>query len=158
MYNGYTLKGGVSIKQTGDFCEVGMGALGSRTLKSGMKGDDVTELQQMLIAYYAAKGIDAMPKYGADGGFGSETKTWVEKFQWDNKLKITGQANDEVLTLLSSSVKNSSSNGNANTVTADVGKNIFRNGPSKMLILGVAVSVVGLIGLFIKLKYRKKKR
>ena len=59
--------------------------LGSRTLKKGMKGDDVKELQQVLI-----KLGYQLPKYGADGDYGTETINAVKEFQTKNKLTVDG--------------------------------------------------------------------
>jgi hypothetical protein len=56
-----------------------------RTLRSGMKGDDVKLLQTKLIAL----GIDLGP-WGADGSFGNATKTAVKLFQVRNGLKMDG--------------------------------------------------------------------
>lgn len=55
------------------------------TLKKGSKGAYVTELQKILMN----KGYK-LPKYGADGDFGSETQTAVKKFQKDNGLTADG--------------------------------------------------------------------
>ena len=51
-------------------------SLGSRLLKKGMDGDDVRELQRILISL----NYD-LPKYGADGEYGSETEAAVRKLQ-----------------------------------------------------------------------------
>ena len=59
--------------------------LGKRNLKKGMKGTDVKELQEKLIAL----GYD-LGKYGADGDFGAKTDAAVRAFQKDNKLTIDG--------------------------------------------------------------------
>lgn len=45
-------------------------------LKKGSKGDAVRQLQQGLIAKFGAA---ALPKYGADGDFGSETQAALKK-------------------------------------------------------------------------------
>lgn len=58
---------------------------GSRVLKKGCKGDDVKELQAALILM----GFK-LPKYGADGGFGSETRNAVRKFQKNHGLSADG--------------------------------------------------------------------
>lgn len=59
--------------------------LGTRTLRRGMDGDDVAELQAALISIGYA-----MPKYGADGDYGSETYAAVTAFQKDNGLDPDG--------------------------------------------------------------------
>lgn len=58
---------------------------GSRVLKKGCKGDDVKQLQAALILI----GFK-LPKYGADGGFGSETRNAVRKFQKNHGLSADG--------------------------------------------------------------------
>jgi len=45
-------------------------------LKKGSKGDNVRQLQQALISKY---GSSTLPKYGADGDFGSETQNALKK-------------------------------------------------------------------------------
>ncbi len=45
-------------------------------LKKGSKGDKVRQLQQALIGKY---GSSVLPKYGADGDFGSETQAALKK-------------------------------------------------------------------------------
>lgn len=50
--------------------------LGERNLSKGCKGEDVKELQKNLIAVGAS-----LPRYGADGDFGSETQEAVRWFQ-----------------------------------------------------------------------------
>lgn len=65
---------------------VDVGSLGSRLLKKGRKGEDVRTLQELLMELGYA-----LPKYGADGDFGSETKKAVKDFQQDNGLTVDGQ-------------------------------------------------------------------
>lgn len=50
--------------------------LGTRALKDGSKGMDVKALQEFLLQLGYA-----LPKYGVDGDFGSETETALKKFQ-----------------------------------------------------------------------------
>lgn len=63
--------------------------LGDRTLKKGMEGNDVKALQELLlqIGY-------ALPRYGADGKFGSETQTALLAFQKDEELEADGLYGD----------------------------------------------------------------
>ena len=59
--------------------------LGSRELRNGMEGEDVKELQAMLIQL----GYD-LGKWGADGDFGDMTEMAVREFQKSNRLDIDG--------------------------------------------------------------------
>lgn len=54
-------------------------------LKFGSRGTDVKFLQSMLLQLG-----EKLPKYGADGDFGSETETAVKSFQKKNKLEVDG--------------------------------------------------------------------
>ena len=72
----------------------------TRNLKKGMKGEDVKELQKLLIK----KGY-ALPKYGADGSLGSETDRAIRRFQVDHSgkpyyLKVDGIAGKNTITAL----------------------------------------------------------
>lgn len=60
--------------------------LGERLLKSGKKGEDVKELQTNLMAL----GYE-LPKYGADGEYGSETVDAVKAFQEEHELTPDGE-------------------------------------------------------------------
>ena len=62
--------------------------LGDRDLQKGDKGEDVKELQQDLL-----KLGYSLPKYGADGDFGGETKKAVQSFQLDHNLIADGIMN-----------------------------------------------------------------
>lgn len=59
--------------------------LGSRTLQKGCKGEDVKELQKSLM-----KLGYSLPKFGADGDYGSETITAVKAFQKTVKITVDG--------------------------------------------------------------------
>lgn len=59
--------------------------LGDRTLRNGCEGDDVEELQQVLIAL----GFDC-GKWGADGEFGDATQAAVRAFQRANYIGVDG--------------------------------------------------------------------
>jgi N-acetyl-anhydromuramyl-L-alanine amidase AmpD len=54
-------------------------------LRKGSKGTAVTNLQKRLVALGYK-----LPRYGADGVFGSETDTAVRAFQRDKKLAVDG--------------------------------------------------------------------
>ena len=59
--------------------------LGERTLKKGCEGNDVKEMQEILMQLGYA-----LPKYGADGDFGTETKGAVTAFQKNVGMDATG--------------------------------------------------------------------
>jgi len=65
-------------------------ALGSRLLKKGMSGSDVKALQELLLQLGYS-----LPKYGADGDFGSETETAVKAFQKVAGLEVDGKYGDK---------------------------------------------------------------
>lgn len=64
-------------------------------LKRGMVGEDVRKLQARLIEL----GYD-LPKYGADGEYGSETVAAVKEFQADRGLDADGIAGEKTLAAL----------------------------------------------------------
>ena len=59
--------------------------VGYRTLRKGDEGEDVKELQTLLV-----KAGYKLPKYGVDGDFGSETEAAVKAFQNANNLTEDG--------------------------------------------------------------------
>ena len=69
--------------------------LGDRVLKYGDEGEDVKELQADLMKL----GYD-LPRYGADGDFGSETEKAVRHFQQEHQLPEDGVMDDEDYTAL----------------------------------------------------------
>ena len=56
-----------------------------QTLRQGYRGYDVKYMQELLI-----KAGEKLPKFGADGQFGLETKRAVQSFQRKNNLEIDG--------------------------------------------------------------------
>ncbi len=64
--------------------------LGSRLLKRGGKGGDVKAMQELLLQLGYA-----LPKYGADGEFGSETEKAVLAFQKEAELEQDGKYGDK---------------------------------------------------------------
>lgn len=64
--------------------------LGSRLLKKGMAGADVKALQELLLQLSYV-----LPKYGADGEFGSETEKAVIAFQKSEGLEQDGKYGDK---------------------------------------------------------------
>ena len=69
--------------------------LGDRILKNGMTGDDVKELQTMLISLDYDCGI-----WGADGEFGDATEQAVERFQTAHGCMVDGEVGPEMLAAL----------------------------------------------------------
>ena len=55
------------------------------TLRLGAKGEAVREMQQLLL-----KAGEALPRWGADGDFGSETLAAVRSFQRKHRLAVDG--------------------------------------------------------------------
>ena len=70
-------------------------ALGSRVIRKGTQGTDVTELQEALMQLGYA-----LPKYGADGDCGSETVNAIKLFQDDAGLEVDGEAGKETIAAL----------------------------------------------------------
>ncbi len=60
-------------------------ALGERTLRNGMEGEDVKELQSLLIQF----GYD-LGRWGADGDFGDMTEMAVREFQQLENIEVDG--------------------------------------------------------------------
>ncbi len=56
------------------------------SLKKGDKGNAVTKHQKALIVWNS----EALPKFGADGDFGSETDAWVKNYQKAADLEQNG--------------------------------------------------------------------
>ena len=71
------------------------GELGERTLKQGMVGPDVLDLQERLLTL----GCE-LPRYGADGEFGAETLAAVQAFQRDHRLDADGIAGPDTIDTL----------------------------------------------------------
>ena len=70
------------------------------TLKKGNKGEYVKLLQNELIV----RGYP-LPRYGADGDFGSETEKAVKQFQRDHGLKVDGIAGSKTWAALEGAQK-----------------------------------------------------
>ena len=66
------------------------GTLGGRLLKKGASGEDVKQLQEILIEL----GYD-LSKYGADGEYGSETEAAVRRLQAALGVSVDGQYGDK---------------------------------------------------------------
>lgn len=81
-YGDATFAGGSYVKPDTATTEY---TLGTRTLKDGSKGTDVKALQGFLLQLEYS-----LPKYGADGEFGTETETALKKFQRKIGIKQDG--------------------------------------------------------------------
>ena len=55
-------------------------------LRKGSRGEAVKRMQQLLVKWNGG----ALPEYGIDGEFGSETLRWVKKFQKAHGLEVDG--------------------------------------------------------------------
>lgn len=66
--------------------------LGSRLLKRGSKGNDVSDLQAILVQMGYSLGTYGIAKNGVDGDFGSKTEEAVRQFQSSHyDLKVDGK-------------------------------------------------------------------
>ena len=74
--------------------------LGDRILKHGMTGDDVKELQTMLISLGYDCGV-----WGADGEFGDATEQAVERFQTAHGCMVDGEVGPETLAALNKAME-----------------------------------------------------
>ena len=105
----YLLRGDILVTRTKGHTVVALGngvkagseavsvayKLGDRILKNGMTGDDVKELQEMLISLDYDCGI-----WGADGEFGDATQIAVERFQTAHGCMVDGEVGPETLAAL----------------------------------------------------------
>ena len=87
-YGDDTFAGGSYVKPDTASTEY---TLGARTLKDGSKGTDVNSLQEFLLQLEYS-----LPKYGADGKFGSETEKALMAFQRKIGIKQDGIYDSEV--------------------------------------------------------------
>ena len=78
-----------------------LAAYQSSTLRHGMSGDEVREVQQALISLGYLKGT-------ADGVFGNKTENAVRKFQKKNKLSVDGLVGSKTKSLLLSKASGTS--------------------------------------------------
>lgn len=74
---------------------LGQVAKGGLVLAAGAQGAPVTAVQQALVDLGYA-----MPKYGADGSFGNETRNALTQFQQDEGLPATGRLDKATLNAL----------------------------------------------------------
>ena len=69
--------------------------LGERTLRNGSEGEDVKELQQLLIQFGYDLGV-----WADDGDFGDLTEAAVRSFQWKNDLEVDGIVGKDTIAAL----------------------------------------------------------
>lgn len=74
--------------------------LGDRILRNGMDGEDVKELQTMLITLDYDCGV-----WGADGEFGDATEQAVEQFQHAHGCAVDGEVGPETLAALNKAME-----------------------------------------------------
>lgn len=74
--------------------------LGDRVLRNGSEGDDVKELQKLLIQLDYDLG-----KWGADGDFGDATEAAVRFFQTKSKISVDGEVGSETLKAIEKALK-----------------------------------------------------
>ncbi len=81
-YGDATFTGGSYVKPDTATTEY---TLGTRTLKNGSKGSDVKAMQEFLLQLEYS-----LPRYGADGKFGTETEAALKVFQKKASIKQDG--------------------------------------------------------------------
>ena len=74
--------------------------LGDQILRNGMDGEDVKELQTMLITLDYDCGV-----WGADGEFGDATEQAVEQFQHAHGCAVDGEVGPETLAVLNKAME-----------------------------------------------------
>lgn len=108
-------------------------ALGERLLKNGREGEDVKELQSLLLQLDYDLG-----KWGADGEFGDATELAVRAFQTDHDLEVDGIVGEKTLAALMAADDDTEIE-NARYVKIVGGNCYIRSAPNtNALILGVA--------------------
>ena len=106
--------------------------LGDRELRNGMEGEEVRQLQSMLIQL----GYDC-GRWGADGDFGDCTEMAVRNFQRDYNLDVDGIAGKDTIAVLEAAIGGDAAD--AEYVRIVGGNCYVRDAPNtKGKILGVA--------------------
>ena len=106
--------------------------LGDRELRNGMEGEDVRQLQSMLIQL----GYDC-GRWGADGDFGDMTEMALRNFQRDYNLDVDGIAGKDTIAVLEAAIGGDAAD--AEYVRIVGGNCYVRDAPNtKGKILGVA--------------------
>ena len=86
---------------------------GHPTLRLGSKGDVVRELQEKLLQVG-----EVLPRYGADGDFGSETLAAVRSFQRKHQLEVDGVVGKNTWAMLEKLVSGQSPESTSDPVPA----------------------------------------
>lgn len=84
---------------------MGTKSLGYRILKNGCEGEDVKELQCLLLKLDSQK--YNLGRWGADGEFGDATEIAVERFQKNYGCEVDGIVGEETLSALYKAFENS---------------------------------------------------
>ena len=106
--------------------------LGDRELRNGMEGEDVRQLQSMLIQLLYDCG-----RWGADGDFGDCTEMAVRNFQRDYNLDVDGIAGKDTIAVLEAAIGGDAAD--AEYVRIVGGNCYVRDAPNtKGRILGIA--------------------
>ena len=91
--------------------------LGDRELRNGMEGEDVRQLQSMLIQLLYDCG-----RWGADGDFGDATEMAVRDYQRDHSLTVDGEAGPDTIGSLTDQLRDDAQEG---AVVCIVGGNCY---------------------------------
>jgi len=149
-----------------------------RILKKGMRGDDVRQMQEMLIQLGYGK---LLQPDGADGDFGNNTYNAVVQFQMKNGLFVDGEAGPDTLGKMQELTNNQNQqtpepqkeaeqnqNGSElpknEDMISEIGVKMIRNGDKGNMVklaqsclscLGFSVSIDGIFGNEFEKKIRQ---
>lgn len=118
-------------------------------LTVGCTGEAVRELQEDLIALGYS-----LPKYGADGEFGSETKSAVASFQLDHNITPTGIADAKTLAAIETALEDGKETLPPTQAVKITGGSVnVRSGPGT-----AGTRVLGVVHLGEKLPYQDQQQ
>lgn len=80
--------------------------LGDRTIKRGVKGDDVAELQSTFVKLGYNLGSYGANRDGVDGDCGSKTVQAIKDFQFAHNLEVDGEYGKKTHAVMLEAVKN----------------------------------------------------